>query len=582
MQRLTATSLLLVLGLALGLSAASRADISGSVVDDVDGAPLAGALVSVRARPDIAPVFSAGDGSFVLPMAEKDIFEVAAAIAYDPDATVNYLTQAQQAFDGMSGIELRLPRLPSAQNASYQPPAAGDFCVACHSDYYNRWSSSRHAGAGINPWVLDLYSGDGTPSGSAGYVFLDTHDADDSGFCATCHTPLEDVFTPGQLKLNEAVTPAGLDGVTCLACHQMSHVNEDVTALHHLGNTQYRFPDGFAQTSFHVFGPLPDLDNLPMQNVYQPQFEESRFCASCHEYENPTTGAPGQTTYSEWAASPYAQPGPDHKTCQNCHMPALDAPGRIGTGGPERPGSQRHDHRFIGATPTTLSENISLRMDVERSGGLITVQAEVENQCGHNFPTGISLRNALLVIDARINGVPLTQTQGPTIPFWGSDEVPGEQPGDYAGKPGKGYAKVLEGRINGQGPVVRPVLFIDAEGVHSDTGIPSGGIDLTRYGFAVPAGTPENAQVSIEARLLYRRAWRAVAVTKGWTQTPGGMPVEIEVQRSQQAGTLASFGPGGGVPAVPIAVPVGPLTPWLLGGLLGMFGLIGWRVSRRG
>ena len=545
-------------------------------MDDISGAPLAGALVSVRARPDIAPVFSAADGSFVLPMSEPDIFQVAAAVAFDPAAAFNYFSEAQQAFDGMTGIELRLARLPDDDNPDYEPPAAEDFCITCHFNYWDQWSSSRHAGAAENPWVLDLFSGDGTPGGGAGYVFRDTHDAGDSGFCATCHAPLEDVFTPGEVMLDEVDTAAGEDGVTCLACHQMSHVNGNVSALHHLGNSEYRFPLAAAQTAFHVFGPLADVDTVVMQNVWQPQFEDSRICAGCHEYNNPSTGAPGQNTYTEWLASPYALPGPEFRACQDCHMPEQQGNGFIGTGGPLRPGSQRHSHAFIGATPQTLADNIDLRIELEQQDAQVVLRAEVENQCGHSFPTGISIRNALLVLDVRVNGVPLTQVSGPNIPFWGSDDVPGEQPGDFAGYPGKGFARVLEGRINGDGPVVRPVLFIDAEGVHSDTAIPSGDTDFSEYRFALAPGTAEGDLVEVEARLLYRRAWRALAVTKGWTQTPGGMPVEIEVQRVE-----ADLIVVGGVTGLPeaIAVPLG--NRWVLLLALGLFAVLtAWRGMR--
>jgi hypothetical protein len=558
--------------LALGAGVA-RADIAGTVVDDVSGAPLAGAFVSIRARPDIAPVHAGADGTFLLPMTELGAFEVAAAVAYDPAAAFNYLTETQQVFDGMTGIELRLPRLPADDNPAYQPPAAGDFCMACHFGYWQQWSSSRHAGAAQNPWVLDLFSGTGTAGGGAGYVFRDLHDPDDTGFCATCHAPLEDVFQPGGVMLDEVGTPAGQDGVTCLACHQMAHVNEDVSALHHLGNAEYRFPLAAAQTSFHVFGPLPDLDTIPMQNVWQPQFRDSRFCASCHEYDNPSTGAPGQTTYSEWLASPYAEPGPGFRSCQDCHMPAQQGDGFIGIGGPLRPGSQRHRHDFVGSTPGTLAENIELRLEVLQQGSQVLLRAEVENHCGHHFPTGISIRNALLLLDLSVNGEPLTQVAGPTIPFWGSDEVPGEQPGDYAGWPGKGFARVLEGRINGQGPVVRPVLFIDAEGVYSDTTIPSGAVDLSEYRFALPSSAAAGDTVEVSARLLYRRAWRALAVTKGWTETPSGMPVEIEVQRIDTALVLGTLQPP--LPA-PVAVPVARGWLALLALGLGMV-LLGWR-----
>lgn len=514
------------------------ADVAGRVVDDVDGSPIAGATVAMRARPDLGRATTQADGRFELPLSFGGVLEIGAARAYDPAAVHNYRSEAQQVIDGMTTVEIRLQRLPVADDPDYEPPSADQFCRGCHGTYYTQWASSRHAGSAVNPWVLDLYSGDGTPGGGAGYVFRDSHDADDTGLCATCHAPLQDVFTPGGLFLDEVSTEAGLDGVTCLACHQIAHVNDDVDALHHLGNSQYRFPLGNAATSMFVWGALPDVPGIPMQNSYSPLHAESKFCASCHQYTNPTTGAPGQNTYREWLASPYAQPGPGQRTCQNCHMPTQTTPAVIGGGGPSRPGSQRHAHTFIGATPQRLSENILLRVEVQQQDNHLVVSAEVENRCGHNFPTGISIRNALLLVEASIGGQPLVQAAGPVLPFWASDDVPGQQAGDHAGRPGKGYAKVLSGRINGTGEVQRPVLFIDAEGVDSSTGIPSGATDVTELRFAIPPGMAPGAVASVDTRLLYRRAWRALAVTKGWTQTPGGMPVEIEVQRDQRQHVL--------------------------------------------
>jgi hypothetical protein len=117
------------------------------------------------------------------------------------------------------------------------------------------------------------------------------------------------------------------------------------------------------------------------------------------------------------------------------------------------------------------------------------------------------------------------------VPWYADDEVPGQQPGDLAGLAGKGFAKVLEGRINGTGPVVRPVLFIDAEGVASDTQIPSGAIDTTEVEFAIPQSIRPGTPVDVTVRLLWRRAFRALAVTKGWTSDIRGGPIEIEAHR---------------------------------------------------
>lgn len=509
-------------------------DISGRVVDDISGLPVEGAIVSVRARPDIAPAVSDADGHYHLELPPMGgIFELGMAVPWDPDAEINYLVGTVQAFDGLQDFALRLIRSPDTQASHYEPPPAAT-CGTCHSRYHQQWLTSRHAGSAVNEWVLDLYSGTGTPGGGAGYVFRQTHDPDNTGFCATCHAPLEDVFNPGQVFLDGVSTTAGLDGVSCLACHQIADVDANhINALNHLGKTDYRFPDGLGGTAFYVWGPLPDVTFSPMQAHYSPLHAEPRFCAACHQYTNPDTGAPGQNTYMEWLASPYAQPGPGRKTCQTCHMERETSPGQVGSGGPQRPASQRSTHRFTGATPERLRDNIDLRLQVRQEGAQLVVTTEVENRCGHNFPTGISIRNAMVVLDVRVDGVELPQTAGPVLPFWASDDVPGEQPGDYAGRPGKGYAKVLEGRINGTGDLVRPVLFIDAEREHANTTVPSGQTDVGEFRFAVPAGLPGEAEVSVQARLLYRRAWRALAVTKSWTQTPGGMPVEIEVHSRQ-------------------------------------------------
>ncbi len=153
------------------------------------------------------------------------------------------------------------------------------------------------------------------------------------------------------------------------------------------------------------------------------------------------------------------------------------------------------------------------------------------------------------------------------MPFWGSDEVAGSQPGDFAGFPGKGFAKILEGRINGQGATVRPVLFIDAEGVFSDTLIPSGAVDTTTVEFQLPPGTPAGASVTIEGRLLYRRTFRALQVTKGWTQSAHKGPIEIEVARQELDLTVTGQG---FVIDVPALSPVGLIVLALALSVLGV------------
>jgi hypothetical protein len=506
--------------------------VSGHVYEADGVTPIGGA--QVRLQGTTSPVVvSAPDGSFTLPVTFPGLERVAASIPYDPAAPIHYNTDGTSALDGDTGIEIRLPRIPLT---SGDPLLLQDsqFCGNCHAEQHAQWLTSNHSGAAGDAWVLDLFSGTGTPGGSAGYVYTDLHDPGETGFCATCHAAIEDVTDPGNVMLDAVTAPAALDGVGCMTCHAVDSVNDNLDALHHLGKASYRFPSESPPNPdwTFVWGPLPDVI-FGMRNAESPVHRDSLFCASCHQYNRPGTPVPGQTTYTEWLASPFAVPGPGFRGCPECHMPEAATSGPIVSGGPVRPASQRHDHAFVGATPAGLAGAIQLVASAQEiGGGLLQVVVQVTNQgAGHSFPTGISIRNALLVVTASRLGVPLVQASGPRVPFWADDGVPGQQPGDYAGQPGKGYARILEGRINDAGPTLRPVLFIDAEGVYSDTLLASGQADTSTLVFALPPGTQPGDTALVTVQLLYRRAFRATAVTKGWTQTPQGGPIEIEVAR---------------------------------------------------
>ena len=517
------------------LSAPLLADVSGVVLDDV-GNPVAGAEVRLQAT--TAPVATTGaGGAFTLTTSFSGTRVLAASRPYAAGAPPHYNTAGTSVTDGATGVAVVLPTLPatSQTTAGILNLPDANFCGICHTGQYNQWLTANHAGAARDAWVMDLFAGTGTPGGAAGYVYKTSHDPGETGFCATCHISLADVTNPGNVMLDDPAfeSPVVMDGVGCLACHKIDGVNgANLNALHLLGKTSYRFPDDQGTSWPYVWGPLPDVTQT-MRNSEAAVYRDSLYCASCHQYTNPSTGAPGQNTYVEWQASPYAVPGPGFRSCQDCHMPAAATDGTLASGGPTRPGSQRHDHSFVGATPTTLAGAITLTANGAEVGGVVQVNASVTNNAGHAFPTGISIRNAMVLVSASYLGTPLVQTSGPTIPFWADDDVPGTQPGDHAGKPGKGFAKVTEGRINGTGPVVRPTLFIDAEALYSNTLIPSSTTDNTTVTFALPPGAQPGWLIDVSVKLLYRRAWRALAVTKGWTLTPQGGPIEIQIDEKQ-------------------------------------------------
>ena len=96
------------------------------------------------------------------------------------------------ASDGDTGVDIRLAILPASDEPDYEPVGVSE-CGGCHGERYMQWATSHHAYSAQNPWVLDLFSGTGTPGGGAGYVFKNTHDPGETGFCATCHAPMQDI-----------------------------------------------------------------------------------------------------------------------------------------------------------------------------------------------------------------------------------------------------------------------------------------------------------------------------------------------------------------------------------------------------
>jgi len=516
-------------------------EITGTVVDAETGQPLAGARVHLQARPDLDLVVTDGLGNFTLPVSAGAIgVPVAAALTYDPAASANYLTTVVPADEGMD-IEIALTPIPAAENTSYMPIAGAppEGCGLCHTEQYAQWQESNHSRAAVNVRVRDLYSGDGTGDGSGasgdGYVFTESHDPEDTGFCATCHSPNENPADAGGVKFNEVASAAGQEGVTCTSCHQLHTVNENTDAIHLLGNAEFRFPlsisgGGDELTHQHVWGPLDDVGFSQMRAAYQPLFSNSRLCASCHEYVNPDTGAPGQETFAEWESSPAAAAG---EQCQTCHMPEAEGPGQIATVGaaPIRPAEQRHHHGFPGVYSGMLIDPIDLEISVMPYADEVAVGTRVHNRVtGHNWPTGVDIRNAVLVVEAFVNGQPLTQLSGGQVPGWADDEEPGVQAGDFGGMAGHGYAKVLQGRINGEGPVLSPVGFIDAESLLAKTTIPPGQTDEGRFTFQLPLGAMPGDELEVRTRVIYRRVWRAIAVTKGWTELDFDEPWERVVE----------------------------------------------------
>ncbi len=132
----------------------------------------------------------------------------------------------------------------------------------------------------------------------------------------------------------------------------------------------------------------------------------------------------------------------------------------------------------------------------------------VNRNGGHHIPTDHPARNILLVVSARdATGAALSLIAGPVVPAWGGE---GGDPDDYAGRPGRGYAKILEELWTEVSPTA---AYWNPTVLREDTRIPALGRDVSRYEFALPQ---TEGAVTVEAKLIFRRAFKTLTRQKNW------------------------------------------------------------------
>lgn len=542
----------------LAAPTARGAIVSGVVLRQADLAPVAGAKVTLQAS--LLRTFSQGDGSFSIdvPAGPGRVIVGASKGYYNAGVTVTAPA---------GGVQILLTSVPADDNPAYAfvTPQA---CGTCHPNQLAEWSGSPMSQAGVNTWVHDIYNGMGTPGGMGGFVY--TRDSvyaptNPNSECAPCHQPESWIPTPFTRMQGpqDAGYPsaATAHGISCDVCHKVADV--DVSKINFPGifpgAVTFTRPAGVPihQVQYGLLGDTTVNLTAQMRSAYQPQLA-AEVCGACHQDrsdpdENHTyTGPISEPTYLEWIDTPYADPqSPLYASCVTCHLPPTGETQFCTIQNPPlvRDPSLIRSHDIRGTTAGYLDHAATLSMQTQRNGSTLQVDVTVLNdQTGHHVPTGVTTRNMILLVEAWRDG------QDPNtdlLPFTGAQTVhplggvgnPAQ--GYYGGRPGKLYAKVNHDALGHS-----PTFFTDATGIVFDTRLPALASDATSYTFTLP---PQNGDVRVRARLLYRRAWRALVDAKQWTQDGHGQPLEDvaaphygHLMQSAEATIPYCAAPGGG------------------------------------
>jgi hypothetical protein len=420
-------------------------------------------------------------------------------------------------------------------------------CARCHNKLARYWDKSKMAHTTSNPKVLNMYYGtDASDRMGIGPGYkLDNPQND--GNCISCHAPSMAESNSGVRDLRSALWSPRTewDGISCDYCHKVRKVIKKQSRPSHMAPVLKRATPVKGSTIL-VLGPYDDVVNAAMAASYSPEFDEGRFCSTCHsqfrklpaesswnrkevysEMEWNGFGLqddiylPIQTTYQEWKQWQEQLPTGDEnkgKRCQDCHMGwrkemlpydnyVVDGQARNMWGTKRSPRNIR-PHHFDGGTPTQLKTALAMEIEGEITGKTLNVKVFITNtNGGHWVPTGETMRSVMLLLNATdSSGNSLKLIKGPRLPVWtGQGEV---EDGNYAGLPGTVFARVLQddhGNMN--------VPFWKATSISFDTRIRPKKTESLEYTFELK---DPNDEPTAEAQLIYRPVIKPLAQSKDW------------------------------------------------------------------
>ena len=271
--------------------------------------------------------------------------------------------------------------------------------------------------------------------------------------CLGCHAPLgmheeRMLGNPPFTIANLDTSTMGLNGVSCLACHQQ----KPETAGHYFSGELQFGPEhhNAGDSSARVYGPYADDEiNAAIMTFfvgfrpgYGQHIQDGRVCAGCHTLITQTHDLSGsetggefieQATWQEWKNSIYV--GDPATTCRGCHIPRINdyvilaseyafLPGHTPFGKHHLAGGNSFmlklmkDHKddlgipatdtqfdsTISRTLKNLHHSVDLTLHVtDRTSDTLFVNAALENLTGHKFPSGYPSRRAFVQVIA-LNG----------------------------------------------------------------------------------------------------------------------------------------------------------------------------------
>ena len=237
-----------------------------------------------------------------------------------------------------SGEQYFFPSLARTTTGDFIPAETlmmDDYCVQCHADVHEDWSHSVHRFSSFNNPAY-LFSVRETRQ----VAFERDGDVQASRFCAGCHDPVP--FFSGAFDdpdFDDVNHPTSQAGITCTACHAITHVNSP------RGNSDFtieepsHYPFARSDNDFlrwinrQLVKAKPEFHK---KTFLKPLHQSPEFCGACHKVHLPEElndykWLRGQNHYDAYHLSgvsghgvtSFYYPPEAQQNCNGCHMPLV-------------------------------------------------------------------------------------------------------------------------------------------------------------------------------------------------------------------------------------------------------------------
>lgn len=240
--------------------------------------------------------------------------------------------------EGQKYFEPSLARTASGHFIPARTLMMDDYCLNCHQDAYNGWFHSSHRFSSFNnkPYLFSVRETRQVALKRDGNVKA-------SRWCAGCHDVVP--FFSGAFddpNFDDVNHPTSQAGITCTACHAITHVNST------RGNADYTIDEPihypFAYSSNRVLQYLNQQlvkakPEFHKQTFLKPFMRTEEFCSTCHKvslpqelnkYKEFLRGQNHYDTYllsgvSGHGARSFYYPEQAVQNCAGCHMPLQES-----------------------------------------------------------------------------------------------------------------------------------------------------------------------------------------------------------------------------------------------------------------